>query len=508
MKTPPMSNSLNSDATSTYENKRQSMAESLYNNINMNGNAPVTGPFANMVVPGNSYDDYFHEAQERFHYALLAKNFWQAPYPPTKTKRDLEREEEDRKGRPSRPKSMMADSRKSVVMPDDHSADQASISSASVSAKPEAYEGLFLSRIYDQFYKMLELPIEQNLLVTSILQKITGVVDKRMDGVICDWRAVRVGNDGSLYGGVWNLPSSKGSRRSLYALLEQVTFEALKRAQLVPNFETRISLAKKRGIVSNPAQPQMATSQSERHQRREGYGNMHINTSMSSSTISNNRGNNGDRHPPGLSKLVFNKGSSSAMMQGAPRSPSSPSATKSAGALSLRITRDMGIGGGSGSPSSPSAIFFQNSPRANATPITMTNPFAKLSNFVNSYIVLQEFCKELAAVILVRHATSYNEIGFVRYQEQREMMMVDPGQNVFTSLGNNTSTQEWLLDEAEDDEDDVMYKQRNFDKWKNRISVVSTLADWRSVRSLDTIDEAITARVPSRTTNSTERSTS
>jgi hypothetical protein len=138
----------------------------------------------------------------------------------------------------------------------------------------------------------------------------------------------------------------------------------------------------------------------------------------------------------------------------------------------------------------------------------MTNPFAKLSNFVNSYIVLQEFCKELAAVILVRHATSYNEIGFVRYQEQREMMMVDPGQNVFTSLGNNTSTQEWLLDEAEDDEDDVMYKQRNFDKWKNRISVVSTLADWRSVRSLDTIDEAITARVPSRTTNSTERSTS
>jgi hypothetical protein len=111
-------------------------------------------------------------------------------------------------------------------------------------------------------------------------------------------------------------------------------------------------------------------------------------------------------------------------------------------------------------------------------------------------------------VILVRHATSYNEIGFVRYQEQREMMMVDPGQNVFTSLGNNTSTQEWLLDEAEDDEDDVMYKQRNFDKWKNRISVVSTLADWRSVRSLDTIDEAITARVPSRTTNSTERSTS
>lgn len=176
-----------------------------------------------LVVPGNSYDDYFHEAQERFHYALLAKNFWQSPYPPVKSKKDIEREAEDRKGRPNRPKSMMA-----VNSSNDTATDQMSISSTATNTmttakKSETYEGLFLSRIFDQFCKMLELPVEQNLLVTSILQKLAGVVDKRMDGVICDWRSIRVGNDGALYGGVWTLPSSKVNRRTLYALLEQVT---------------------------------------------------------------------------------------------------------------------------------------------------------------------------------------------------------------------------------------------------------------------------------------------
>lgn len=39
--------------------------------------------------------------------------------------------------------------------------------------------------------------------------------------------------------------------------------------------------------------------------------------------------------------------------------------------------------------------------------------------------------------------------------------------------------------------------KHNMDKRKNRISMVSTLADWRSVRSMDIIDEAITARVRS-----------
>lgn len=501
MKTPPLSSVIPTDSFATTVHGQ---LEDLNNN-----------PYA--VVPGNSYDDYFHEAQERFHYALLAKNFWQTPYPPVKTRKDFEREAENRKGRPLRPKENGSTT--------ELAADQASITSTTTTntmKKPEAFEGLFLSRIFDQFQKMLELPMEQNLLVTSILQKIAGVVDKRVDGVICDWRAVRVGNDGALYGGVWALPSAKSNRRSFYALLEQVTFEALKRAQLVPNFETRISLAKKRGILPGGGvvpQPQTSMSLTDHRTKRDNINNNHHHhhhqqQQHKQNTISPRTSDQMTRNHPNLSKLVFNKGSNSTLMPSSPRSPSSPSATKSAGLLPLRITRDMGIGGGSasGGPSSPSSAFFQNAQRPNATPVTMTNPFAKLSNFVNSYIVLQEFCKELAAVILVRHATNYNEIGFVRYQEQREMMLIDPGFSSAAQGYNGTSQmhggnnpQDWLLDEVnDDDEEEANYKQKNFDKWKNRISVVSTLADWRSVRSLDTIDEAITARVPSRTTGSTE----
>lgn len=445
-----------------------------------------SNPYA--VVPGNSYDDYFHEAQERFNHALLAKNFWQTPYPPVKARKSL-------------------DDRRQSIRPKEVSTESADTDQTSITPKKqEVYEGLFLSRIFDQFQKLLELPTEQNLLVTSILQKIAGIVDKRTDGIICDWRAVRVGVDGTLYGGVWALPTGKSIRRSLYALLEQVTFEALKRAQLVPNFETRISIAKSKGVLAgvvNTAHLQQsvsATTDIRRSQsRRDQFNYAHSGIARPNGSISRNQ--------PNLSKLVFNKGSSSTLVPASPRSSSStPTTTKSAGLLPLK-TKDLGTAGGIQSPtgpSSPSSAFFQNSQRSNSTPVTVTNPFAKLSNFVNAYIILQEFCKELAAVVLVRHATNYNEIGFVKYQEQREMTMIDPIQGV-PNQSMNGHLQEWLADEMiENEDEEFSYKQRNLDKWKNRISVVSTMTDWRSVRSLDIIDEAITVRVPSRTTGSME----
>lgn len=437
-------------------------------------NADQMSPDA--VVPGNSYNDYFHEAQERFHYALIAKNFWQTPYPPVKTHKDLEREAEDRQGRPPRPTSG----------PIDLNADQISIVSSTTiqtSRKPETYEGLFLSRIFDQFQKILELPIEQNLLVTSILQKIAGIVDLRTDGVICDWRAVRVGVDGALYGGVWALPSAKSNRRSLYALLEQITFEALKRAQLVPNFETRVSIAKNRdmfpsnGMAGNQMQPSHSSHTADMHRSQSLRD--HFNFGHNSNSDKN--------HSTSLSKLALNKGSNATLVRS---TSSTTTSRKPVGLLPLR-TKELGVGGGTSSPngsSSPSSAFFQNSQRANATPVTMTNPFAKLSNFVHAYIILQEFCKELAAVILVRHATNYKEIGFVR--KQRESLMIDPTHII------RDYRQSWMMDEQNNN--------NSLDKWKNRASVVSTLADWRSVHSLDTIDEAITARVPSRTTGSSE----
>ncbi|KAI8379161.1 Retinoic acid induced 16-like protein-domain-containing protein [Radiomyces spectabilis] len=505
MKSPPLSSVIPSDSFASIVHGRDASisndgrAISAHNETASLHSDHSANDLRDVVVPGNSYDDYFHEARERFQYGLLARNFWQFPYPPLKTKRDYEREIEDRKGRPKRPKSMMV-TKEELAAIDDRATEVSSTHGSMISQARylESYEGLFLSRIFDQFFRMLESSMEQNLLVTSILQKITGIVDPRVDGVICDFRAIRVGCDGALYGGVWTLPSAKSNRRSLYSLLEQVTFEALKRAQLVPNFETRISLAKKRGII--PGQQQLlsttaqgSTSTSNGHLLRTGSS---FTLTPSISTPARETSKTLSRHPS-LSQLVFSKtsnsngGSTSSLLPISPRSPSSPSATKSASVLSGRANPTISSMIGDrdsptvpispGSNSSSSSSFFQQSQRANATPVTMTNPFAKLSNFVNSYIVLQEFCKELAAVILVRHATNFNDIRFI----QQEM-------------ANDTAVHDWM---EEDDEDEAT-RRRKFEKWKNRISVVSTIADWRSVRSLDTIDEAITSRVPSATTAS------
>ncbi|KAL0084128.1 Retinoic acid induced 16-like protein-domain-containing protein [Phycomyces blakesleeanus] len=555
MKTPPLCSVIPSDSFASTVHGRDNIGSPSIITTNpagaINGNnnsrhgsldETATSPASlhNVVVPGNSYDDYFHEAQERFQYGLLARNFWQTPYPPPKTRKDYERESEDQKGRPPRPttnnastangssnKNTNTATQSTATKSDDindssadeHAAEVSSSQGSVISSQPEGFEGLFLSQIFDQFFKMLECTMEQNLLVTSILQKIAGIVDRRVDGVICDWRAVRVGIDGALYGGVWTLPSAKNNRRSLYSLLEQVTFEALKRAQLVPNFETRISLAKKRGVMTNGviAGTSNSTSSangqlqppSHHHHNHHNHHNHHSNNSNNNNSNSNS--NHSHHQPPlknsrsatsytltpsisspqrevnkqmarhpSLSQLVFSKSAAG------PRSNSSPTtsmSTQPPGLLSggrsgNNIHNGSGAGGNGSGALSPSSSFFQQAQRTNATPVTMTNPFAKLSNFVNSYIVLQEFCKELAAVILVRHATNYDDIGFVRYQNQQR-----PSERVDA----------WVHEEREDNNEED-YKL-GLDKWKNRISMVSTLADWKSVRSMDTIDEAITSRV-------------
>lgn len=221
MKSPPLSSVIPSDsfASSVHgANANGSSGESQRGNgQSQKGNVGENGSLHHVVIPGNSYDDYFHEARERFQYGLLARNFWRFPYPPPKTKKDYARETEHRRGRlQRRPMSMIVSSKDAELhrgFDRDEEAKRRLYGS---------YEGLFMSRIFDQFFKMLESSMEQNLLVTSILQKIVGVVDKRVDGVICEWRAIRVGGDGALYGGVWTLPSGKGNRRTLYSLLEQV----------------------------------------------------------------------------------------------------------------------------------------------------------------------------------------------------------------------------------------------------------------------------------------------
>lgn len=518
------------------------------NNNSNNSNTQV-------VVPGNSYDDYFHEARERFQYGVLARSFWQTPYPPIKNRQDVERETEDRKGRPKRPKSMVV-GREAARMMNNLSASHLSNSNSSSSGddllkRCSNYEGLFLHRLFDLFAKMLESTMEQNLLVTSILQKIAGMVDRRVDGVICDWRAIRVGEDGSLYGGVWTLPTTTTrTRRSLYALLEQVTFEALKRAQLVPNFETRISLAKKRGVSSIGDNSNNMYYQQQQHHHQHGAPRstaLHLSPSQSTpreSTHFSNKGGSLSKQPS-FSHLVFQHNNKHTAPLPSPPSPtpsksaitphssnvppstevSSSSASSSsddpltAAAANTVLSNGDPISKTTSTPplparldlstttlqqnnnshhdstASPSHLFFQQ--KANATPVTMTNPFAKLSNFVHAYIVLQEFCKEIAAVILVRHATDYPDEATPHVQQQQSM-----GGSSLSSAAAMMNRQKMMAAWHQDQYyvpphlHPTLYSPlmspQDDRKWKQRMSVATlstSTYDWRN-GGLEAIDEA------------------
>ncbi|KAI8329843.1 Retinoic acid induced 16-like protein-domain-containing protein [Chlamydoabsidia padenii] len=466
-----------------------------------------------VVVPGNSYDDYFHEARERFQYGVLARSFWQTPYPPVKNRQDVERETEDRKGRPKRPKSMVVGREAARLMntlsPSSHLSTN---DQDDLIKRCSNYEGLFLHRLFDLFAKMLESSMEQNLLVTSILQKIAGMVDRRVDGVICDWRAIRVGEDGSLYGGVWTLPTTTTkTRRSLYALLEQVTFEALKRAQLVPNFETRISLAKKRG-VSSVSDNTMYYQQQQQQQQRSSPP-LHLSPSQSTPRESTHFSNKGLVKQPSFSHLVFHNSSKhntplpspskSAITSPTNNEPdttiTSPTTTTDTKMLPARLdlsTTTLQQNNNDTTISSPSALFFQQ--KANATPVTMTNPFAKLSNFVHAYIVLQEFCKEIAAVILVRHATDHpSDESQQQQQHQQQQQQQRPTGGSSLSSAAAMMTRQKMMAAWHQDQYYVptsLYSPitspiTDDRKWKQRMSVatMSTTWDWRN--GLDPIDE-------------------
>ncbi|KAI8093806.1 Retinoic acid induced 16-like protein-domain-containing protein [Halteromyces radiatus] len=495
MKSPSLSTMMSRDGSGNGRQQYHSNDHSSSSNNSIGSN----GSQQHVVVPGNSYDDYFHEARERFQYGMLARNFWQFPYPPVKNRQDIERETEDRKGRPKRPKSMVVGREAARMMNDTMTFSASSTTifgsqgknnddSDDVIKRCSSYEGLFLHQLFDLFAKMLESTMEQNLMVTSILQKIAGIVDRRVDGVICDWRAIRVGEDGNMYGGVWTLPTTTSrTRRSLYALLEQVTFEALKRAQLVPNFETRIALAKKRGVIPN---------QQQQHQQpiQQVLKSTALHLTASHSTPRESTTLQGLSKQPSFSHLVFNK-------QNAPLpSPPSPTPSKSANtpttstadissetkntSSSLRLdlsSTTLLQNNELPSATSPSSLFFQQ--KSNATPVTMTNPFAKLSNFVHAYIVLQEFCKELAAVVLVRHATAYpdepsrnnNNNDTIALMTRQKMMAAWHQEQYY--VPQPFGPQQEIIDR----------------KWKQRMSVATTY-DWR--HSLDPIDE-MTRRPPS-----------
>ncbi|RIA80660.1 Retinoic acid induced 16-like protein [Glomus cerebriforme] len=267
---------------------------------------------------GFGYEDYFLDAQRQVQLVALACNHWTNPYLPPNTTNyfsDCTSEEDNNTA--------------------------------------YIYEGTFINMIFEQLKNFLQVPLERNLVLTSIISKLACILDEKIDLLL-------YGNfdfDNS------NSPSIDKSdninigpiQKNLINVLEKLANEAEIGASKVPNFQTRIQLVKRRGMNNS----------------RLSYG--------STDTSNNNN-----------------------------------------------------------SPISPSHSIELNSPPT--SPSMHINPFAKFTNFVNAFIVLQEFCKELAAIVFVKYMDLDQGVMIVEEEEDRSN-----NDTSNSSISVNTMTEEDII---------------------------------------------------------------
>ncbi|CAG8519116.1 17081_t:CDS:2, partial [Acaulospora morrowiae] len=199
------------------------------------------------------------------------------------------------------------------------------------------FEGAFMRMIFEQLENFLEAPLERNLIITSILNKLASIVDERVDWLL--YGEIDLDPDNPHHS---QFQQSREKRKNLVKILEMVASEAEKSSASIPNFQTRIQLAKRRGMNS-----------SRRMSLRRG---------------------------------------SSVDLDSTPMSPVSPTSPNSFNA-------------------SPTSAQYRD---------INVNPFAKFTNFVNAFIVLQEFCKELAAIVYVKYMDSDSDSSTSIAEEEEE----------------------------------------------------------------------------------------
>ncbi|CAG8506110.1 25950_t:CDS:2, partial [Gigaspora rosea] len=266
------------------------------------------------------YEDYFLDAQSQVQMVSLACEHWSNPYPTI----------------PSSP------------------------SSSNTKVRNKFFDGIFITMIFEQLESFLEMPMERNLVLTNIISKLACIPDKRIDWLL--YGGFRSNDDVS--SNINDIHSSLklNDRKCLVDILEksillnffntalQIASDAKLGASKVPNFQTRIQLAKRRGMSSSA---RMSFHRSSR------------STSISSSTPVS---------------PIFTSPTHS-------RTPSTVSSKKS-----IELTSIYSL------TSEPTSAHYKDN---------TINPFAKFTNFVNAFIVLQEFCKELAAILYVKYM--YND---------------------------------------------------------------------------------------------------
>ncbi|KAG2186253.1 hypothetical protein INT43_002691 [Umbelopsis isabellina] len=238
-----------------------------------------------------------------------------------------------------------------------------------------AYEGSFLAALFDAADKVCEIGIAKSLMLTRLLAKVANISDERIDWIMCNWSNIPNDDDESSYDEYEkNCEESSYERRTLLAVMEKVTFDALKRARTIPQFETKLRAARN-GCKSTTDLFHIGQNLTE-NARSDGG----IYKSLSRRTS--------------FTQLLFS-------------TVNSPPSTPSPSECPL--------------PPSPTSAFFQYPPtRPNSTPVTLTNPFAKLPEFLTGYIILQEFCKEIAAIAMVKYIVPY-EINALRNQNRQDV---------------------------------------------------------------------------------------
>lgn len=299
---------------------------------------------------GFGYEDYFLDAQRRVQIVALACSHWTNPYPLPNISTTTTNSFSNFTGKENND----IYNTENNINNDIH----------------VFYEGTFISMIFEQLENFLQVSLERNLVLTSIISKLACILDEKIDLLL--YANFDFDNKNS------SSTDNVNTRKSLISVLEKIASEAKIGASKVPNFPTRIQLVKRRGMS------------------RSSYG------SRNSSDINN--------HSPLSPRLI---------------DPSSP---------------DL--------PVSPS--MYKD---------THINPFAKFTNFVNAFIILQEFCKELAAIIFVKYMDLDQGVMIVEEEEESQ-----GGHNNNVCSNGNISTDNMT-------EKDIII-MRNMEKFARLIALI------------------------------------
>ncbi|CAG8807425.1 15896_t:CDS:2, partial [Cetraspora pellucida] len=225
--------------------------------------------------------------------------------------------------------------------------------SSDIKIRSKFFEGTFVTMIFEQLESFLEMPLERNLVLTSIISKLACIPDKRID-----WLLYGEFGDDNIHADL-----KLNDRKCLVDILEKIASDAKLGASKVPNFQTRIQLAKRRGMSNS------AKSSFHRSSRSTDL------SSVSSSTP--------------VSPIMMTPIHS--------RTPSMSSRK------SIDITSVYSL------TSEPNSAYYKDN---------TINPFAKFTNFVNAFIVLQEFCKELATILFVKYMYSDHYVTIIEEDEE------------------------------------------------------------------------------------------